>query len=37
MAAVGAISLLATWVLGIAALGVTGVYAVAKVAENAQV
>lgn len=37
MAAVAAVSLLVTWFLGLAALGVTGVYAVAKATEMAQV
>lgn len=37
MAALGAVSLLATWLLGLTALGVTGVYVVAKAAETAQV
>ncbi|CAM9700032.1 unnamed protein product [Ascophyllum nodosum] len=37
MAALGAVSLLVAWFLGIAAAGVVGVYAVAKVAENAQI
>ncbi|CAN0449347.1 unnamed protein product, partial [Laminaria digitata] len=37
MASLGAVSLLATWLLGMAAVGVGGVYAVAKMAETAQV
>ena len=37
MASLAAMSLLATWLLGLAAVGVTGVYAVAKLAETAQV
>lgn len=37
MASLAAVSLLATWLLGLAAVGVTGVYAVAKLAETAQV
>ncbi|CAN0381534.1 unnamed protein product, partial [Hapterophycus canaliculatus] len=37
MASLGAISLLATWLLGMAAVGVTGIYAVGKIAETAQV
>lgn len=37
MAAVAAVSLLVTWFLGLAALGVTGVYAVAKATEMAQI
>lgn len=37
MAALAAVSLLTTWLLGMAALGVTGVYTVAKLAETAQV
>eukprot|EP00904_Undaria_pinnatifida_P000446 jgi/Undpi1/10401/HiC_scaffold_29.g12851.m1 len=37
MASLGAVSLLATWLLGMAAVGVTGVYAVAKMAETAQI
>ncbi|CAN0542472.1 unnamed protein product, partial [Ectocarpus sp. 12 AP-2014] len=37
MAALGAVSMLATWLLGLAAVGVTGVYTVAKLAETAQV
>ncbi|CAN0443553.1 unnamed protein product, partial [Scytosiphon promiscuus] len=35
MASLGAISLLATWLLGMAAVGVTGIYAVGKIAETA--
>eukprot|EP00752_Nemacystus_decipiens_P008364 g7476.t1 len=37
MASLAAVSLLATWLLGLAAVGVTGVYAVAKLAETAQI
>lgn len=37
LAALGAVSLLVTWLLGLAAVGVTGVYAITKVAETAQV
>lgn len=37
MAALGAVSMLATWLLGLAAVGVTGVYTVIKLAETAQV
>lgn len=37
MASLAAVSLLATWLLGLAAVGFTGVYAVAKLAETAQV
>ncbi|CAM9776656.1 unnamed protein product [Ectocarpus sp. 4 AP-2014] len=37
MAALGAVSMLATWLLGLAAVGVTGVYTVAKLAETAQI